>query len=112
MQRRKSVAPGALLRQRSAEQAAAEQQASEAPPPLPAANGLQKAVPPPQLHNQAVQRVRGMAEELVNQLDGLIEPSPEKLPRQAAQDDKSLREKLLESWDGKVGVREGVGGEE
>lgn len=49
------------------------------------------------------QQVRDMANELCAKLDGLIEPdaSP-KGQRKRFEDDKSLREKLLESWEGKV----------
>jgi hypothetical protein len=47
-------------------------------------------------------KVRAIADGLCERLDGLIEESPA-LPRGAKRDDKSLRDKLLESWEGRVG---------
>jgi hypothetical protein len=49
-------------------------------------------------------KVRAIADGLCERLDGLIEESPA-LPRGAKRDDKSLRDKLLESWEGRVSVQ-------
>ncbi len=46
-------------------------------------------------------KVRAIADGLCERLDGLIEESPA-LARGAKRDDKSLRDKLLESWEGRV----------
>lgn len=47
-----------------------------------------------------VRKVRAIADGLCERLDGLIEESPA-LPRGGRKDEKSLRDKLLESWEGR-----------
>jgi hypothetical protein len=68
--------------------------------PLAASSGV-PLVSPTDLGTDIANKVRAIADGLCERLDGLIEESPA-LPRGAKRDDKSLRDKLLESWEGRV----------
>ncbi|KAL4524815.1 hypothetical protein Ndes2526B_g07007 [Nannochloris sp. 'desiccata'] len=67
--------------------------------PLAASSGL-PLISPTDMGTDIANKVRAIADGLCERLDGLIEESPA-LPRGAKRDDKSLRDKLLESWEGR-----------
>jgi len=68
--------------------------------PLAASSGI-PLVSPTDVGTDIANKVRAIADGLCEKLDGLIEESPA-LARGVKRDDKSLRDKLLESWEGRV----------
>ena len=78
--------------------AGGEVTAQNSSPPVPAA-----AASPSEIGTDIANQVRAIADGLCDRLDGLIEESPA-LARGAKRDDKSLRDKLLESWEGRVSL--------
>lgn len=69
------------------------------PPPVAPA-GTQAS--PSELGNDIAQKVRAIADGLCERLDGLIEASPAIAQVARRDEGKSLRDKLLESWEGRV----------
>jgi hypothetical protein len=96
-QRRKSIHPAAAQAQAAtAAQTPPPQREERSPVVVPAA-----AAPGPDV----AQKVRAIANDLCSKLDGLIEETPAEQRRLAARDGRSLREKLLESWEGRVSIK-------
>jgi colicin import membrane protein len=96
--RRKSAFPAAARAQPVPEVAAAPPPPAAAPPPAKDSAAAGSAI---------ADKVRAIADGLCGRLDGLIEESPMEKAGRRARDDKSLRDKLLESWEGRVSGGQG-----
>ena len=111
--RRKSAFPALALRESIAlhrkeeeeEEKAEEEAKKETVVDLtaPTAAAAAAAASPSEIGTDIANKVRAIADGLCDRLDGLIEESPA-LARGAKRDDKSLRDKLLESWEGRVSL--------
>lgn len=97
--RRKSAFPAISQRENAiaAEQAEAQEEEEAQALDIEAASGPH-APPAAALGNDIASKVRAIADGLCERLDGIIEESP--MVRQ--RDEKSLRDKLVESWEGRV----------